>query len=127
MGVTRVNRVTSVLSISGPCPLVRRPSGFRQLYALLRRRAAFAALGGLSQLVREDHAAAGELAHHLPLVGARESEAALRTPQLAMRLDDVGLGIPGIVDDDGARFGHVVGPVMAADLHRKAVLAVIIF
>ena len=41
--------------------------------------------------------------------------------------DDFGLGIPGVVDDDRPRLGVVVAPVVPADLHRKPVLAVIIF
>ena len=47
-------------------------------------------------------------------------------PSLPWSGDHVGLGIPGVVNDDRARLGVVVGPVEAADLHRKAVFAVII-
>src|SRR5689334_8936831 len=85
-----------------------------------------APIGLLRELVGVDHAAAGELAHHGVLALARHGEAAFGAAELAVDRDHVVLGVPGVVDDDRARLGIVIGPVEASDLHRKTVLAVII-
>ena len=65
-------------------------------------------------------------AHHVILALAAHREAAFRAAELAVERDHVVLGIPGVVDDDGARLGIVIAPVEPADLHRKAVFAVVI-
>src|SRR5207249_3818950 len=99
----------------------------RYVSSLGRARSAIAPRDSrLCELVGVDHAAAGELAHHLVLAVARHRDASLRPAEHAVERDHVSLGVPGIVDDDGARLGIIVRPVEPADLHRKPVFAVVI-
>ena len=127
--------IAALLDSDGKAPGKRRPrrsrpgnSGANEKGGSRRGRPLLDSWNGSAvrlQLVGVDHPAVAEPLHHVPLVLAAEREAALAAAELAVNVDHLRLGIPGVVDDDRPGLGIVVGPVEAADLHREAVFAVI--